>query len=97
VGIPPMLPYRLCASEYSAAIVGINLTHHSVLVHRQLLYGLDDPAGHFQLAGILDQTSPIANSFCYGLGLLSLDGVGVLHMALDLAGQNTMSTLSSHF
>jgi hypothetical protein len=91
-----MLPYTLWLSEYSAAMVGVNLTHQSVLVHGQRMDGLNDLAGHLQLTGILDQTGPTTNFFCYGFGLLPLGGMGALHMALDMTGQNAVSALSAH-
>jgi hypothetical protein len=41
-----MLPYTLWLSEYSATMVGVDLAHQPVLVHGQLMDGLNDLAGH---------------------------------------------------
>jgi hypothetical protein len=91
-----MLLHRAFAPEYLAATVGGQSTHQPILVHWQLMDGLDHLAGHLQLACILDQTGPTANFFCYDFGLLPLREMGALHMALDLAGQNAVSALFAH-
>jgi hypothetical protein len=46
VDVSPMLPYTLWLSEYSAAMVGVDLIHQSVLVHGQLIDRLNNLAGH---------------------------------------------------
>jgi hypothetical protein len=74
------------ASKYLTATIWVDLTHQPVFVHRQFMYGLDGLAGHLQLAGIFNQPRSIADLVRYYFGLLALDWVGTLQMALDLVG-----------
>ena len=89
----PMILHHAVASEYLAAMIWRDSTHHPVCIHRQLMYRRDGLAGHFQLAGIFNQSNLTANLLCYYFGLLAPNLVGTLQIALDLAGQNTVPTL----